>query len=319
MKGALALLDYRGQEQLGNPIGLQLIRSLRTQVVSFPARITYFIQADKLQVVNCLVRRVDVPETILKWSRLAREHETNHEVSESELADLMAKFCNLQAAIECHNLESDPSIFVSSALSIDAELAEWAARWQTPDLYATIVVPEATPAIFEDYWHLYPNIMIALIWNHYHCIRVLVNQIIITQLGYMTINLDPDLVFKYSTVYNDQMDSSRRNIIELSHQICASVPYYLDKYPGDLADSRNNSKNAASRNARAKLVLWPLYVAGQTEFVSDIMRMWVVDQLERLAEDMGTHKLKAKGLAELLRKRQRAVGQAWRQLGMHDE
>ena len=34
VKGALALLDYRGQEQLGKPIGLQLIRSLRTQVVS---------------------------------------------------------------------------------------------------------------------------------------------------------------------------------------------------------------------------------------------------------------------------------------------
>jgi hypothetical protein len=319
VKGALALLDYRGQEQLGNPIGLRLIRSLRTQVVSFPARSTYFIQADKLQVVNCLVRRVDVPETILKWSRLAREHETNHEVSESELADLMAKFCNLQVAIECQNLESDPSIFVSSALSIDTELAEWAVRWQTPDLYATIVVQEANPAIFEDYWHLYPNIMIALIWNHYRCIRVLINQIIITQLGYMTTNLDPDLVFKYSPVYNDQMDSSRRTTIELSHKICASVPYYLDQYPGDSANSWNTFKNAASKNARAKLILWPLYVAGQTEFVSDIMRTWVVDQLEGLAEDIGTHKLKAKGLAELLRKRQRAVGQAWRQLGMHDE
>jgi len=45
----------------------------------------------------------------------------------------------------------------------------------------------------------------------------------------------------------------------------------------------------------------------------------VVDQLEGLGEELGTHKLKARGLAALLRKRQRAIGQVWRQLGMDDE
>lgn len=262
---------------------------------------------------------MEVPETILKWSRLAREHEGDAEVSESELGDIVAKFCSLQASIESQELESDPSIFVSSALSIDAELAEWSSRWHVPSQYATVVAQKPNQNSFEDYWHLYPNIMVALIYNHYRCIRVLVNQIIISQLGFMTINLDVDLVFQYSPIYNEQIDSSRRMVIKLSHQICASVPYYLDQYPGNAADSWNFSKDIAGRNARMKLVLWPLYVAGQIEYVSDIMRMWVVEQLERLAGQMGTHKLKAKGLAALLRKRQRAIGQAWRELGMDGE
>lgn len=264
------------------------------------------------------MRRVDVPETILKWSRLAREHENDHEVAESELADSMAKFCNLQAATDCPGYDNDPSVFVSCALGIDAELAEWYARWQSSFLFATIIAREMTPEVFDDYWHLYPNIMVALILNHYRCIRTLVNQIIITQLTAMTTNLDPDLVFQYSSIYNDQMDSSRKMIVELSHEICASVPYYLDYYPGYQVESWISSINSASKNARAKLILWPLYVAGQTEYISEIMRTWLIEQLEVLSKEMGTHKSKAKGLAMLLRTRGRASGQAWRQLGMDD-
>jgi hypothetical protein len=253
-----------------------------------------------------LVRRVDVPETILKWSRLAREHENDHEVAESELADSMAKFCNLQAAIDCPDYDSDPSVFVSCALGIDAELAGWYARWQSSFLFATIIAREMTPEVFEDYWHLYPNIMVALILNHYRCIRTLVNQIIITQLTAMRTGLDPDLILEYSAVYNDQMDSSRRMIIELSHEICASVPYYMGSYPGYQVESWNSSNDYASENARAKLMLWPLYVAGQAEHISDIMRAWLIEQLETLSKEMGKHKSQAKGLAMLLRTRGRA-------------
>jgi hypothetical protein len=269
-------------------------------------------------VVNCLVRRVDVPQTILKWSRLAREYEDSHEVSESELADIVAKFCNLQAAIDSPGYDMDPLVFVSSALSIDAELEEWYRRWETSSLYATIIVRENIPDVFEDDWHLYPNIMVALIWNHYRCIRILVNQIIITQIAAMTTKLDADLTYEYSPVYNDQIDLSRRTIVQLCHKVCASVPYYLSHYPGEPGERWNSPDDYASYNARAKLVLWPLYVVGQTEYVSDIMRTWVIERLEQLSREMGTHKLKAKGLATLLRNRQRALGQAWRQLGMYE-
>ena len=264
------------------------------------------------------MRRVYVPETILKWSRFAREHENEHEVAESELADCMAKFCNLQAAIDAADYENDPSIFVSCALGIDAELGEWYVRWQPSFLFATIIARDMAPEIFENHWHLYPNIMFALILNHYRCIRVLVNQITITQLTRMTTNLDSDLMVQYSSIYNDHMDSSRKMILELSLEICASVPYYCDYYPGHQGESWSSSMNYASKSARAKMILWPLYVAGQTEHISEIMRSWVIDRLEELSMEMGTHKLKAKGLATLLRNRGRALGQAWRQLGIAD-
>lgn len=125
----------------------------------------------------------------------------------------MARFCNLQAAIDCLENDNDPSMFVSSALSIDAELSEWSSRWHSSFLYATIIAEGTTPEIFEDYWHLYPDNLVALIWNHFRCIRVLVNRIIM--LRAVATNPDPDLVSKYSLVYKDQIDSPKRMIVEL--------------------------------------------------------------------------------------------------------
>ena len=264
------------------------------------------------------MRRVEVPEGILKWSRLAREYENDYEVAESELADAMSKFCNLQAAIDAPEDDKDPSVFVSCALSIDAVLDEWYAKWQPSFLYATIIAREIAPDVFEDYWLLHPSIMDSKILNHYRCIRILVNQILITQLIEMTTNLDADLVHRYQSIYHDQMDSSRKVVIELSHDVCASVPYHINYYPGYQGESWNSSINCVGRSARAKLILWPLYVAGQAEYISDIMRNWLVDQLEELSLDVGTYRLKAKGLATVLRNRRRAPGQAWRQLGMND-
>lgn len=230
----------------------------------------------------------------------------------------MAKFCNLQAAIDCVEYDNDPSVFVSCALSIEAELAQWSSKWHSLFLYGTIMAEGTTPEVFEDYWHLYPDILVALIWNHFRCIRVLVNRIIITQLEAMTQNLDADLVSQCSSIYNNQIDSSRKIIVGLSHELCASIPYFLAHYPHDQSDNWYSSTTYAGPEARAKLVMWPLYVIAQAEAVSDTMRNWVIGQLDELSVQLGTHNMKAKALASLLRNRQQALGKAWRELGMDD-
>jgi hypothetical protein len=52
------------------------------------------------------------------------------------------------------------------------------------------------------------------------------------------------------------------------------------------------------QTAHGKLLLWPLYVAGQTEYVSDVMRSWVINRMEKLA-DVGIGK--ATVLARMLK------------------
>jgi hypothetical protein len=80
-------------------------------------------------LVNSLIRRVEVPATLLKWSNLARDYELKEEVSESELADVMADFCKLQATIDSSGENMNPIDIFETASRIDAELSEWVSNF----------------------------------------------------------------------------------------------------------------------------------------------------------------------------------------------
>lgn len=80
-------------------------------------------------MVNSLIRRVEVPSALLKWSKLSREYELNDEVCESELAHIMADFCGLQAAIESGD-EDMYTKFLETAFYIDSELDQWVSNSQ---------------------------------------------------------------------------------------------------------------------------------------------------------------------------------------------
>lgn len=124
VRGALALLDYRGTEQLKRIISLQLINGIRFQVVSIHGVAAIFI-ANNGQLVNSLIRRVEVPATLLKWSRLSRDYELKDEVAESELADIMAGFCSLQAMIDLGGEHATAINIFEIASHIDSELDDW--------------------------------------------------------------------------------------------------------------------------------------------------------------------------------------------------
>lgn len=259
-----------------------------------------------------------VPETMLKWSRLARSYEDPDEIAESELADLFAEFCALQAFMSSDNGYPDPAEVVAQAIHLETELVNWAAKWRAEEPYASIISREISPDIFSDHWHFYNDIFVADLWNNYRSIRINVNEIIIKHLNLMPGYNPAPSIPQYSPSYNNQLDCSKRTVLELARQICAAVPYYMGRtlYTDNLTrESPYNIKNAA----RGKLVLWPLYVAGQSAYISDVMRGWIADQLEKIGETMGL--TKAKALSGLIRARQRVHGKTWRDLifvGNHD-
>jgi len=246
--------------------------------------------------------------------KLAREYETQDEVIESELSELMAKYCDLQATIDRRDEYIDPVKVVEYASNIDAELVAWATRWHSRDLYETIL---AVPSqdILSNYWHLYSGIVIACVWNNYRSIRILLHQVIIEQLGRIETSFPTDSILEYTSTVQDQIESSKREIVELSHKICATIPYYM--YHNCYTDRAGwDSAYHPKNTARTKLVVWPLYVAGQSECVSDSMRFWTADQLEKMGSSMGIRKCVA--LAQLLRMKQRHVPKQWREIGLDE-
>jgi hypothetical protein len=251
-------------------------------------------------MVNCLVRRVAVPEVVLKWTKFAREYESIEQIMASEFAEIYANFCSLHASI---NAGRDPPTVVSAALNIDSELARWEAKYVEEDLYATILVEERTPEVLSDHWHHYRDFETATEWNHWRSLRILVNEIILTHLSSLRDQLSPlDSAFPFPSPYDGQIEASKRLIHQLSHKICASAPYFLGSDHGSYSKGWGSSYGIQSA-AKGKRLLWPLYVAGQTDFVSDVMRRWICGRLEMMADEMGVQK--SRFLAKLLRTKER--------------
>jgi hypothetical protein len=177
------------------------------------------------QVVNCLIRRVEFPETLLKWSRLAREHEINEEkISESELSEIVAKYCNLQASIESFQTKINPEDAFGQSIKIESKLVEWASKWKAQDNFAIITIDKASTDVLNDHWHLYSNLFVANTWNSYRSIRILVHQIVVTQLASITESpSSPSLksIPQDTSIHDFQLHTSKRIVVELSQK---SVP-----------------------------------------------------------------------------------------------
>jgi hypothetical protein len=187
-----------------------------------------------------------------------------------------------------------------------------AIRWQPQHLFTTIFVEEPCLDVFADYWHLYSDVTVASLWNTYRALRILVNQIIIEQLARID-RSSIDSVFMDKHVYQSQVNKSKQTVVKFSHEICATIPFFMhhNHYKDQAGwDSAYNSKHTA----RAKLVIWQLYVAGQMECVSDIMRLWVAEQLIKIGNGMVIKKPIA--LGHMLRMKQRAPVKRWREIGV---
>jgi hypothetical protein len=141
--------------------------------------------------------------------------------------------------------------------------------------------------------------------------RITINQILISFLGSMLKDFPTHHMVQDSVAVQHRIASLKSNVMELSISICASVPYYMCRSP---LEKSSTVVYGPQHTARVKLLVWPLYVAGSNDFVSDILRLWTADQLEQSADSMGIWK--ARALAQLIRAKQRAAAKAWRNLGM---
>ena len=312
ISGAVQLLHLRGKEQLQTRIGHQLFVQLRSQAVSHPKPVKQnpINLTPPGKVINSLQRRVRIPENFVEWSKHALEYETDEEANASTLCGLIMKFCNLRASMNSFHDYRNSSTIVSSALALDAEFADWAIHCPLQYVYNTVTVSERSESIFSDYYHIYSDIWIATTWNHYRSIRILLHEILLVQLLHLcqsSPSPTPSAFFDGdpSLPYEAQIRFSKAVLVQLTQDICASVPFYLDDHNPDRQDGAAKATNPQAHPPRAaggNLLLWPLFVAACTDVVSDVMRTWVVGRLEKIAEVMGIRQAKVLGYLLSIRK-----------------
>ncbi|PVH77619.1 hypothetical protein DL98DRAFT_495253 [Cadophora sp. DSE1049] len=278
--GASALLQVRGKEQLSTPIGYRLFIHLRTQIIT-----------------NCLLRHATVPDIISEWSQ-DLDFETAEQAAATTLSNLAIRYCNLRASMTAFRDYSDPDRIISTACALDAEYEMWARTCPIQYIYQTVTLSEGVDDIFSDYYHVYPSIWTGAIWNNYRSARILVNGLILDQLKYLyQTNPESSLLWEDHCFDQNQILASTNTLLQLCHDICASVPYFLG-YSHDSSGLRGQPPKCVNGN----LLLWPLYTVGESGVISDVMRIWVAGRLQWITDVMGIRQ--AAPLAHSVVKRQ---------------
>lgn len=257
-------------------------------------------------------RGAGIPETITSWSLLCLPYEIGGDLIASKLALLIIEFCNLRSHMTSIHDFTNSTAIISAALIIESSLVGWA--MENPYSYNTVPLMARYDAVFADYYHVYSSILTATSWNSYRSVRILLSELIITQLSHLSqsqsqfdyegedgdfLNLDKSSHALLQQEYTSQIFRSRAVIVQLTQDICASVPYYLcdAPSPGILLVEHQDTTHVP-RTACGNLLLWPLFTAVCTNMVSNVMRTWVVQRLGWIADVMGIQQ--ARALAILL-------------------
>lgn len=166
INGAMALISLRGEDQLKTEIGLRLFYQLRSQIL-----------------IGSLHRRVAIPENVIAWSKLAHTYH-DEPIPQNLLADILFRFNNWRAeALTSFVDYRNPLKNAQIALNFDSELTEWLIQFQLQYAFTTMPVQTRTDNVFADYYHIYPDIFTAIVWQHFRCTRILVNEIVVTQIA----------------------------------------------------------------------------------------------------------------------------------------
>jgi hypothetical protein len=184
--------------------------------------------------------------------------------------------------MRCFHDYSRSAEIVSSALNIDAKLVTWAATLPPQYAYDIISISEPSEEIFTDHYHVYRSLWIAVIWNNYRCIRILVNELLLVHLLHLSQEQESfpnQQEFFFS--YDSEVTRVKSVMITLTHEICASVPFHLG-YHGS-----QKSPPPSPKAVNGNYLIMPLYIAASMGPASNMMRAWAVTRLEKVGESMG--------------------------------
>lgn len=167
----------------------------------------------------------------------------------------------------------DPEMIIKSALICETALEEW--EQQLPDEWKPEIKfpPDKEPTMYSNYYHAYRDVWTARIWSHYHWARILVNEILLTQLAKLE---------WHTLEHGVQRTKCLQTIPRIASDVCTSIPsqffHRSTWYAG-----RERVPNMTG----VFLIMFPLAVAGGARGVPDDLHLWVVRLLEKIGHTMG--------------------------------
>ncbi|KAF2806210.1 uncharacterized protein BDZ99DRAFT_573794 [Mytilinidion resinicola] len=273
VKGATALLDLRGENQLDSEFGRALFTQARTQIIT-----------------GCYQTKTSVPDVVVRLSLSQRCYYDRIIDPMGDIILSVSNFCNTKAEIPFnppeYQSESITRATIARYTSITKAFANWDQSLADGFLPSIVTVPKATPDVLSDHYHVYSDIWIAGFTNNYRANSILVHEALISQLCFLQSRYAHDV--NEILELEDQISHSRTIIFSDIEAVCASVPGLLQ------------TKSAAAGVG----LLWILYLSAQVSPgivpVPEKTRCWIIGRLEKIGAEMGVRQ--ASTLAALLRK-----------------
>jgi hypothetical protein len=278
-KGAAALLQLRGADQVLTRLGSALFLQISSQIV-----------------VYCILGRRHIPDEL----RSLREEVRRYVIDENhplwQWHGLMYRFVDFFAAASAHHFEQmrrDGQAIIAEALKIHEEIE---LVFQSVGTYDVQASDEFTPLIAHE--HVYHSLLTARVWNERRTAEILLFTTIVQVVasGNDQAQLDKDPSQYLSAAYEGIRYAALETLAAVPQMLAglkgkSSLPASSGSAHGlRLCESSNEyDENVFQQMAQEHTVLpymdpcrvqWPIYFAVQCEYVEPRMRSALLQVLE---------------------------------------
>ena len=281
VKGAMALIQLRGRQQMQSQLGLQLLN-----------------QATASVAISSHRRKSEVPPELVTLVARALQHAPEDDPSWS-FRLISMRSANLRAAIEKGSL-SDPDVIIAAALELDRDFVAWSRTLPPSWQYEThFMDQDNSNLVYEARYHLYPVYGMAQGLNALRVSRLTLNELVWGQI--FRHHASPLLRSQDYTTLINQVGST---ITTLCSEICASVPQYVElptvpsvsvsvcqmRSPpsDDTSDASSmpmveSSGSGFTHSARSYGIIMPLMAVAHCVIPNKPRRAWVIDRLQYIS------------------------------------
>jgi hypothetical protein len=271
VNGALALIKLRGLHEFRDLDSLKPLLRLN---------------------VNMIITHVTKNEPVPPQIEVIRNHAAKYmDTSDPKwrISGHMIEITNLVSSMR-NEPEREPGYWIGHCFTIDSALKDIADTMPPHWMYQRIAVSPAgeNERILKDYYHVYPNRTLTQTWNVLRLSRILLcDEIISRSMRALT---------PQSHIFSQRAEATSHALIE---EICATTPRMTDcgfaardKLPPNVSSSNVNHSHTQSHYLDVYVLIFSLYVAAWSTCCPTSTRLWIMKELDWIAEHFGVKQAK---------------------------
>ena len=292
LKGAAALMEVRGPQQLSTMAGRRLYGQITASLITV-----------------CLQQEIAVPGHILDLNREVFKYVNENDIIWANQRVILL-FTNFYAKLK-HGEIVDFHEILDKSTELEDMLIQPFADAPHDWTFTTVYTEDHPDLIYHGCYHIYHHALAAVSWNGMRAIRVMLNEIIRDTL-LLGLSAKPPVFVEPK--HTEQLQSSTDILHRTMFDIIASVPQYLG-YAGE--DSARTTFNGSSYGSefsqslpevypkghklhpyavKASVPLlrtalynlpWTLYTVGTSSVVTDPTLRWVIRTLKLISSSLG--------------------------------